>query len=284
MERPALQDEAFLSDVASTRRNPEGCRLWWLGQSGFLIQWRGHHLLIDPYLSDSLTEKYAGTDKPHVRLTERVVDPRRLEFIEVVTSSHNHTDHLDAATLNPLRDANPDLRLIIPEANREFAAQRLGCDPRWPVGIDDGTSTTIGVWTLHGIASAHETVEQDDQGRCKYLGYVIEFGPYRVYHSGDCRPYEGLVERLRPFGLDVALLPINGTLPERRVAGNFWGREAADLAKTADVRCAVPCHYGMFEFNTVTADEFVAACVELEQPHVVLQQGEALTIRKNEPD
>jgi L-ascorbate metabolism protein UlaG (beta-lactamase superfamily) len=30
--------------------------LWWLGLSGFLIQWQGHHLLLDPYLSDSLTK------------------------------------------------------------------------------------------------------------------------------------------------------------------------------------------------------------------------------------
>jgi L-ascorbate metabolism protein UlaG (beta-lactamase superfamily) len=284
MQRPVLQDASFLSDVAATRGKPRGCRLWWLGQSGFLLQWRGHHLLIDPYLSDSLTEKYAGTDRPHVRLTERVVDPGELDFIEVVTSSHNHTDHLDAATLNPLRAANPGLRMIIPEANRGFVAQRLGCDPVWPAGLDDGTRTQAGVWTVHGVASAHETVERDERGRCRYLGYVIEFGPYRVYHSGDCRPYDGLVERLRPFGLDVALLPINGALPERGVAGNFWGREAAALAKAVGARCAVPCHYGMFEFNTVTAGEFEAACGGLDQPYVVLEQGEALAVRKEEAD
>ena len=56
-----------------------------------------------PYLSDSLTAKYAGTDKPHVRMTERAIDPARLDFIDVVTSSHNHTDHLDHETLWPLR-------------------------------------------------------------------------------------------------------------------------------------------------------------------------------------
>ena len=47
------------------------------------------------------------TDKPHVRMTRRVVAPERLDFVDVVTSSHNHTDHLDAETLGPLRGANP---------------------------------------------------------------------------------------------------------------------------------------------------------------------------------
>ncbi len=77
-----------------------GFRLWWLGQSGFLLQWQGIHVLLDPYLSDSLTKKYSQTDKPHVRMTELVIDPARLSFVDIVTSTHNHTDHLDAETLS----------------------------------------------------------------------------------------------------------------------------------------------------------------------------------------
>src|SRR5215213_3904642 len=106
MKKPFLQDKAFLDDVLAARQNPAALHLWWLGQSGFLVQWQGRHLLLDPYLSDSLTKKYAGADKPHVRMTGRVVAPERLDFIDVVTSSHNHTDHLDAETLNSLRAAN----------------------------------------------------------------------------------------------------------------------------------------------------------------------------------
>src|SRR5688572_7351961 len=125
MIKPMLQDEAFLEDVAAARMETDKLHLWWLGQSGFLICWQNHFLLLDPYLSDSLTKKYAGTDKPHVRITERVIAPERLDFIEVVTSSHNHTDHLDPETLIPLMQANPKMKLVIPEANREFVVDRL---------------------------------------------------------------------------------------------------------------------------------------------------------------
>ena len=95
MIKPFLKDEEFLSDVAIAREDPAHLHIWWLGQSGFLIQYEGRHLLFDPYLSDSLTTKYAQTDKPHVRMTQRVVAPERLDFVDLVTSSHNHTDHLD---------------------------------------------------------------------------------------------------------------------------------------------------------------------------------------------
>jgi L-ascorbate metabolism protein UlaG (beta-lactamase superfamily) len=92
-------------------------------------QWQDHHLLLDLYLSDSLTKKYVNTNKPHVRMTERVIAPERLDFLEVVSSSHNHTDHVDGETLSPLLEANPNLTMIVLRANINFAAERLQISP-----------------------------------------------------------------------------------------------------------------------------------------------------------
>jgi L-ascorbate metabolism protein UlaG (beta-lactamase superfamily) len=274
MIRPVLADDAFLADVAEARRDPDHFHLWWLGQSGFLLHGQDRHLLLDPYLSDSLTRKYADTDKPHVRMTARVIAPERLPFIDVVTSSHNHTDHLDAETLVPLLRANPAVALVIPEADRSFAAERLGIDPSLPLGLDDGMEVAAGGFTFTGIASAHETVERDAAGRCRYLGYVVRFGPWTVYHSGDTVRYEGMADRLRPFSVDVALLPINGHRPERRVAGNLDGPEAARLARDIGARLVIPCHYDMFTFNTESPDAFIEEARRLGQPHRVLRCGE----------
>jgi L-ascorbate metabolism protein UlaG (beta-lactamase superfamily) len=277
MIRPALADAALLADVAQYDGGEAGFRIWWLGQSGFLLQWNRRRLLLDPYLSDSLTRKYAGTAKPHVRMTERVVAPEQLRGIDVATSSHTHTDHLDAETLNPLHEANPNLRLVIPEANREFVAARLGCDPAWPVGIDDGASAEVCGFRFTGIASAHEQLERDASGRHRYLGYVVSFGPHVIYHSGDTVLYEGMPEKLRRFSVDVALLPINGANPDRAVAGNLNGAEAAWLAKEIGARAVVPCHYEMFEFNTASPDEFVTHAHRLAQKYHILRNGEGLS-------
>ena len=274
MIKPILQDDAFLADVLAARADFEHFHLWWLGQSGFLLQWQRRHLLFDPYLSDSLTKKYANTDKPHVRMTERVVAPERLNFIDAVTSSHNHTDHLDAETLIPLLRANPKMELVIPEANREFVVDRLKTPIEMPRGLDAGQYTTAGGFKIHAVPAAHERLEKDANGRHKFLGYVVEFGGGFVYHSGDTVLYDGIVEWLRRWPIDVALLPINGRLPERRVDGNLWGREAAQLGKDIGARLVIPCHYEMFEFNTATPDEFVTGCKHLDQLHRVLRAGE----------
>jgi len=272
--KPLLAGQAFLDDVNAAAGESGLLHLWWLGQSGFLIQWGGAHLLFDPYLSDSLTRKYAETDKPHDRMTELVIDPSRLNFIDVVTSSHNHTDHLDAETLLALMKANQALRMVIPEANRTFVKQRLECETEWPTGLDDGTSCALGPFKLIGVPAAHENIDCDEQGRHRFMGYIVQAGPWTIYHSGDTIRFDGLVERLKPFNVDIAILPINGSKPERRVAGNLNGPEAAQLAHDISAKIVIPCHYEMFTFNTESPNAFEAACDQLGQGFVTMRAGQ----------
>src|SRR6478672_13890992 len=123
--RPVLKDEALLRDIRGASSGSDRLHVWWLGQSGFLLKCAGEFLLLDPYLSDSLTKKYARTDKPHVRMTDLVVAPAKLDMAGVVTSSHQHTDHFDEDTLRPLAKANGHLKLVLPEANIANARKRL---------------------------------------------------------------------------------------------------------------------------------------------------------------
>jgi len=281
--QPVLKGDALRRQMLETTVD-DGFAVWWLGQSGFLLKAPAGVVLFDPYLSDSLTEKYARTDKPHVRMTELAIRPGRLDFVDVVTSTHNHTDHLDAATLQPLMRVNDDLTLVIPEANRGFARERLGCDRDWPVGLDAGEQRDIGGFTFHGIAAAHNDVERDEHGRCRFLGYVVTFEaagkPCAVYHSGDTLWHDGLIPALQPFDIDLAILPINGHRPERRVAGNLFGDEAAKLGRAIGADLVVPCHFQMFEFNTEPPDLFVETCETLGQRCRVLRCGERLSIEK----
>ncbi|AEE52156.1 MBL fold metallo-hydrolase [Haliscomenobacter hydrossis] len=275
MLKPAfLKDQALWDDVLQQSTDPHQFQLWWLGQSGFLLQWQGQRVLLDPYLSDSLTKKYAHTAKPHVRISERVIDPQLLQGIHVLTSSHNHTDHLDAETLQPILANNPAARFLIPEANRDFVAERVGCARDFPIGLNDGQRVSIGLFTFYGVPAAHNELERDEQGNCRYMGYVVEFGPWKIYHSGDTLWYEGLVEVLKPFQVDIALLPINGNDPARGVAGNLNTQEAVDLGLAIGAKWVIPHHYDMFAFNTADPADFVAAAKKAAQDYCVLELGD----------
>lgn len=272
---PALKkDELLVAEMNSFLEDDSNFHLWWLGQSGFLLQWKGQRVLIDPYLSDSLTKKYANTDKPHVRMSERVVDPELLNGITVVTSSHNHTDHLDGETLVPVLRNNPGITFIIPEANREFVGTRTGCDTKFPLGLTGGKSVSAGDFTFHGVPAKHNEIERDEHGNCRFMGYVISFGRHTIYHSGDTLWFDGMTEILRPFSVDVAILPINGNDPARKVAGNLNCKEAAALGKAIGAGLVIPCHYDMFTFNTADVRQFEAEARAVDQPYKVLRGGE----------
>lgn len=269
-----IKEEALIREMDSMMNDTEHFQLWWLGQSGFLLQWNNKRILIDPYLSDSLTKKYSATDKPHTRMSELVVSPGLLKKISVVISSHNHTDHLDAETLIPVLENNPGIKFLIPEANRDFVSQRLKCEKEFPVGLNDGKQVTIDGFTFHGIPAKHNEIERDENGNCKYLGYVIEFGNHTIYHSGDTLWFDEMVNLLKPFGVELALLPINGNDPARKVAGNLDSKEAARLGKAINAKYVIPCHYDMFSFNTADINDFINEVEKLGQPYRVLKGGE----------
>ena len=152
--------------------------------------------------------------------------------------------------------------------NRQFVAERLGIDPSFPVGLEIGQSTEARPFRIEAVPAAHDELGPD------YVGYIVRFGPWTIYHSGDTLLYEGMAKRLRPHNVDVALLPINGRAPERRVAGNLNATEAAQLGKQIGARTVIPCHYEMFEFNTADPEDFAEACKTIGQSNHILHCGE----------
>jgi L-ascorbate metabolism protein UlaG (beta-lactamase superfamily) len=240
---PALADDAFLADVAAA-----GDALWWLGQSGFLLKRGGRFLLVDPYLSDSLTAKYAETETPHVRMTRRIVAPKRLGFVDVVLSTHGHTDHLDPETLPHVGGT-----LVAPSGIAALARARSG---REPVTVSEGETVDVAGFSITAVPARHPG------DHC--VGYVLDG---RIYHAGDTGPIDPPAH-----DVELALVPINGKL------NNLSGEEAAVLARAMQARLAVPMHYEMFEFNTAPPDGFARACERLGQAYRVLRAGERLEL------
>jgi L-ascorbate metabolism protein UlaG (beta-lactamase superfamily) len=278
--KPVLQNGALLADIQNASNGGDRLHLWWLGQSGFLFKCAGEFLLIDPYLSDSLGKKYAKTDRPHTRMTDIPIVPEKLDMVGVVTSSHQHTSHFDEETLRPLAKKRGGLKIVLPEATLAQARQRLPEAGFDFIPLNDGQSATVAGWEFTGMSAVHHEKERDEQGRSLCLGYIIRRNGITVYHSGDTLWHDALIEPLRAARCDLALLPICGHKADRRTPGNLNGTEAAALAKVCGAGLVVPCHYEMFKFDTDSPDEFVGACMRLDQPHHLMRCGQRLTIGK----
>ena len=281
MIEPQRSGEALRAEIRETRPEAGSLAVWWLGQSGYLIKSRWGSLVIDPYLSEHLTTKYQGTSQPHVRMTRAPLRGGDLDGIDLVLSSHKHSDHLDPGTLPALLAASPEARLVLPEALIDHALL-LGLPGDRLVGLDAGRTFEHRGFLVRAIPSAHEGLDRDERGRHLYLGYVIEADGLRLYHSGDSLSYAGLVGQLGPDPFDVLFLPINGRDPARGVAGNMSAAEAVALAAEVRPRYVVPHHYDMFTFNTVPVAGFESEARRLPPGVVpkVLRCGERWEVKR----
>jgi L-ascorbate metabolism protein UlaG (beta-lactamase superfamily) len=243
-----------INEWQALRLSAEQMAVWWLGQAGFALRHGHRAFLIDPYLSDSLAKKYSGEKFPHERMMPVPVPPENLQEIDWVFCTHRHTDHMDPATLTSLFQ-NSACRAIVPCAVLTHVLENIGLATDRTICVNAGQTMMLDEnISLHPIPAAHETLTVNNRGEHYFLGYILQLGDIRIYHSGDCIPYEDLEKNLRDLKPDIALLPVNGRDEYRRshnVPGNFHFEEALQLCRNAEIAYLIPHHYGMFEFNTV---------------------------------
>jgi L-ascorbate metabolism protein UlaG (beta-lactamase superfamily) len=170
---------------------------------------------------------------------------------------------MDPGTLPPLLRANPQAKLVVPHAVLSQALDRSGVAEERLILIDARqTVEPVPCLSVTATRAAHETLETDSEGHHRFLGYILETAGLRIWHSGDCIPFDGLIEEVAPYAPDIVLLPVNGRRPElseNGVPGNFTMAEAISIAGAIGARHLVAHHYGLFDFNTESPANIDAA-------------------------
>lgn len=262
-----MKSSQMLAAEMRKTKLPHGfAAFWYIGQEGFVILLDGRYILVDAFL----------TDMPPHRLYPPVMDAADLGFVDYVFCSHGHDDHADAETLSVLPRVNGKARFIMPAAVVPRATG-FGVPPeRITAAVQDSPITLDGL-TVTPVPAAHESIHMDDEGRCEELGYIFAADGIRIYHAGDCCPYDGQTERVA--GVDVAMLPVNGRdyyRFNRNCIGNMDVREALTLAREAGARLFVPMHYDAMRGNTVNPAVIVDTLYRdfPEQQFKLMQPGE----------
>jgi len=261
MKEPVNSGISLVEEIENT--DGANLSLWWLGQSGFVLKYSGIVFYIDPCLSTppSLTRTLSAPLK-----ADQVINA------DMVLCTHPHPTHMDAGALPAILKASPRAKVVMPKSAAAHA---------YSIGIPYDRMTTTdsdlrveyfngGLYgRIYSVPSAHPELNWTPLGGYPNLGYLIRFGSVTLYHAGDCRLYDGIVDRLRPYNVTVALLPINGN-------GNFDIAEAAQLAEDIGASWLVPMHYGTFNEHTADVNRFVNHLLGFH-PSVgfkVLQAGE----------
>jgi L-ascorbate metabolism protein UlaG (beta-lactamase superfamily) len=133
---------------------------------------------------------------------------------------------------------------------------------------------------LTGVPAAHPTIERDQEGHLRFVGYVLECGGRRIYHAGDTSPASEMIARLSELApIDTAFLPVNERnyyRQARGIVGNMTVREAFQLAADLKVRALVPMHWDMFAPNSVYPEEIRLLFELMNPPFEMLIHPEAI--------
>jgi len=153
--------------------------LTWLGHATFLIHLDGKMILTDPFLTDYATGVPPFGPK---RATPPALTVEELPPIDILIVSHNHYDHLDAATIDTL-PGKENIRVVVP----------LGIGPLF---IERGyTQVTELDWydtaNIDGIAiTATPSIHNSgrslfDQNETLWAGYLFSSKNRKVFFCGD---------------------------------------------------------------------------------------------------
>jgi L-ascorbate 6-phosphate lactonase len=226
--------------------------VWSLGQLGVVIKGGDTRLIIDPYLSDSIREKFNGPG----RMFPAPVLPEALTWAEHVLATHEHLDHTDIDTLMPIAAVAPRARFY----GTTYTVEMLtgaGLTPERAQRVDPGVSFMLGDARITPTPAAHYGDDVDPVKGHRWLGFMIELNGVTLWHSGDTLLFPKLMHALQPWRgkVDVMCVPVNGRDYWREqfdILGNMDGTEALDLAKHLGADVLIPMHNDLFAENHVS--------------------------------
>lgn len=231
----------------------------WIGHSTVLVQLAGLNILTDPVFSDRASPlPWSGPRRwqpPGLALED-------LPRIDLVLLSHNHYDHLDAASVKALaRQAGGSPLFVVP----------LGVEP-WMAAagiervqaLDWWDELMVGEAKVHFVPAQHWSGRTGiDRNRSLWGGFVVEAEGRSVYFAGDTGYSADFIRIGRRFGeINLALIPIGSYQPRW-----FMGPQHVDPAEAVkihqDVRArrSIGIHWGTFQ---LADDALDAAPAELD--------------------
>ena len=217
-------------------------KVTWLGQSGYVFDYKGQRLLIDPFFSDIVEKKQGFKRLMQAPFSIEELRPSAI-FI-----THNHLDHFDPIALPKIHTFYPTISIIGPESVMK-KANEMGFNLSVMKQINKGDSIEVGDFKITATAAYHSDPFS--------VGCLIELGEKTIYYSGDTILTEfllGDILSLTNRKIDIIFIVINGRL------GNMNVDEAIDLTVKLNPKLAIPMHYGMFAENTGDPQVFIDGC------------------------
>ena len=277
-------------DLAYLRSNRSDTTITWIGHATLLLQTGALNILTDPMFSDR------ASPLPVLGPTRKVPLPfaiSALPRIDVVLISHNHFDHLDAASVDALNTqrGGPPLFLVplgVDAWMKERGIVNVKALDWWDEEPLSGVKITFVPaqhWSARSFGDRYATL---------WGGYVVEkvnaAQPFRFYFAGDTGYAPLFKDQLGArFGsFDLAAIPIGAYEPyEYLLAQHVNSEDAVRIHRDVNAKQLIAMHWGTFILTSKAFDQPPRdLATALEHAHVpadrfvAFQHGEMRVLQK----
>jgi len=229
-------------------------KLCWLGHSGFLLEFGGKKILVDPFIK--------GNSKFPDRLASEIKDP------DYILITHGHDDHIgDSINLY-----NPDITKIV--SNGEICSWFLGQNVTNCMFMNIGGSfieNDIQFTMVEALHSSSITSGNQIIYGGLASGFIIKYKDVCIYHFGDTEIFENMKLIEKNYKPTIGLIPIG----DRFTMSPSIAASACNEYFNFDL--VVPTHYGTFPLLTGSPEDFVKH-LDKKETAKVMQLGEIIDL------
>ena len=231
----------------------------WIGHASVLAQLGGLNLLTDPMFSERASPLSFTGARRHVAPG---VAMRDLPRIDVVLISHNHYDHLDAASVRALNGQSGGAPFfVVPLGLKAWMEKRnitnvveLDWWQSYRIGAVDIVLTPVQHWSARGL---------NDRMATLWGGFAVFAPDLHLFFAGDTgysKDFKDIRERFTDrqgdSGFDLALLPIGGYEPRDFMETQHVNpAEAVQIHLDLAAKQSIGVHWGTFQLTDEPLDE-----------------------------
>ena len=205
-------------------------KIEFLGQAGLLFRANDKLVLVDPYLSNSVSKVQPQNKR------RQPIDEKYLSYTpDIIVITHNHLDHYDKETLVHYLNSEKCVKVLAPtsvfyDIKKEFLVSNEY------ILFDNGTSVSIDNLVFTAVKAVHS----DEYA----IGVIIQSDGKSYYVTGDTLYSEQVFNSLPNKKFTAVFLPINGKGSNMNVV------DAEKFVNRLKVKKVVPIHFGMFDNMT----------------------------------